>query len=214
VATRFKRKHNPPAATVLSTGHRSVDTQSSKAERRRKTAQQTTMNDAGIRNTRRAFQFMCCVDWLRSLHSRHSLHLHVENTRSQPLASTFFKLPNLVCGRSKSPQTALHVKMCMAQHLLLPDLGVECHERPKGDLQPFTAMLRCGPSERTFAARAKFDDGRTHSVQTNRTCAGAANAHAANARNRIAFLWWCSKFRQTSHSDAIQSPVSKKVRFN
>jgi hypothetical protein len=54
--------------------------------------------------------------------------------------------------------------------------------RPLADLQPFSAMLRCGPSDRTFAARAKFDDGRTHSVRTNRTCAAAANAHAEIAR--------------------------------
>jgi hypothetical protein len=42
-------------------------------------------------------------------HSRRSLHLHIENTGSQPLASAFFKLPNLVCGRSESPQSALCV---------------------------------------------------------------------------------------------------------
>jgi hypothetical protein len=38
--------------------------------------------------------------------------------------------------------------------------------RPIADLQPSSAMLRCGPSVRTFAARAKFEDGRTHSVRT------------------------------------------------
>jgi hypothetical protein len=32
-------------------------------------------------------------------------------------ASAFFKLPNLVCGRSEGPQSALVVEMCMAQHL-------------------------------------------------------------------------------------------------
>jgi hypothetical protein len=72
----------------------------------------------------------------------------------------------------------------MVQHLLLSALGVGCRSRPKADLQPFSAMLRCGPSERTFAARAKFDDGRTHSVRTNRPYASAAFAHAASFRIR------------------------------
>jgi hypothetical protein len=47
-----------------------------------------------------------CCSWA---HSRRSLHLHIENTELQPLASAFFKLPNLVCGRSESPLTALCV---------------------------------------------------------------------------------------------------------
>jgi hypothetical protein len=54
--------------------------------------------------------------------------------------------------------------------------------RPLADLQPFSAMLRCGPSDRTFAARAKFDNGRTHSLRTNRPFAGAAIADAENVR--------------------------------
>jgi hypothetical protein len=54
-----------------------------------------------------------CCSWA---HSRRSLHLHIENTELQPLASAFFKLPNLVCGRSESPLTALSAKMCLPQH--------------------------------------------------------------------------------------------------
>jgi hypothetical protein len=58
-----------------------------------------------------------CCSWA---HSRRSLHLHIENTELQPLASAFFKLPNLVCGRSESPLTAL---------------SVDRHERPRPDLR-------------------------------------------------------------------------------
>ncbi|MFT5271525.1 MAG: hypothetical protein ACI85V_001543 [bacterium] len=45
--------------------------------------------------------------WARS---RRSLHLQIENTGSQPLGSAFFKLPNLVCGRSEGLQSAIYVK--------------------------------------------------------------------------------------------------------
>jgi hypothetical protein len=38
---------------------------------------------------------------------------------SQPRAPAFFKLPNLVCGRSEGLLPALHVEMYMAQHLSL-----------------------------------------------------------------------------------------------
>jgi hypothetical protein len=49
--------------------------------------------------------------------------LHIEKTGLQPQASAFFKLPNLVCRRSEGPQSALHVEMCMAQHLSLRPFG-------------------------------------------------------------------------------------------
>ena len=53
-----------------------------------------------------------------------SFHLDIENTGSQPLASAFFKLPNLVCGRSEGRHPALNVEMCMVQHLSLSGLSV------------------------------------------------------------------------------------------
>ena len=73
--------------------------------------------------------------------------------------------------------------------------------RPIADLQPSSAMLRCGPSVRTFAARAKFEDGRTHSVRTNRPDASAAIAYAA-------FLRICGKLI------AALQPGSWKRPFN
>jgi hypothetical protein len=81
-------------------------------------------------------------------HSRVLLHLHIENTGSQPLASAFFKLPNLVCACSESPQSALHVEICMAQHLLLSALGVEGHSRPFAAIGYHLKMLQRGPSLR------------------------------------------------------------------
>jgi hypothetical protein len=57
--------------------------------------------------------------WARS---RRSLHLHIENTGSQPLASAFFKLPNLVCGRSERPQSPT---LCR----VLGMTGRRCHQR-------------------------------------------------------------------------------------
>jgi hypothetical protein len=78
-------------------------------------------------------------------------------------------------------------------------------------------MLRCGPSERTFAARAKFDDGRTHSVRTNRTCAGAANAHAAfvrscgNVHAAMQPTSWKRPFKATISVDF--KPTFRRVMF-
>jgi len=37
----------------------------------------------------------------------------------EPRAAAFFKLHNLVCGRSEGLLSALYAGMCMAQHLLL-----------------------------------------------------------------------------------------------
>ena len=61
--------------------------------------------------------------------------------------------------------------------------------RPLADLQPFSAMLRCGPSDRTFAARAKFDNGRTHSLRTK--CEFAATARMAAVGQ---LLYDCPRF--------------------
>jgi hypothetical protein len=97
--------------------------------------------------------------------------------------------PSSLRDCSESPVPALNVKMCMVQHLLLSALGVGCRSRPKADLQPFSAMLRCGPSERTFAARAKFDDGRTHSLRTK--CEFAATARMAAVGQ---LLYDCPRF--------------------
>jgi hypothetical protein len=79
-------------------------------------------------------------------HCRRSLHLHIKNTGSQPLASAFFKLPNLVCGRSESPQSALNVEMCMAQHLSLSALS--CRSRPPQD----AAVRPVEPDFRAFCS--------------------------------------------------------------
>jgi hypothetical protein len=38
-------------------------------------------------------------------------------------------------------------------------LGVDRHERPIAAIDPPYTMLRCGPSDRTFAATAKSSDG-------------------------------------------------------
>jgi hypothetical protein len=66
VATRLRRKYEPLATTVFSKGHLFVAIKSIQTQRRRQTAQRTTAYDAGIRNSRRAFQCMCRVAQLRA----------------------------------------------------------------------------------------------------------------------------------------------------
>ena len=48
----------------------------------------------------------------------------------------------------------------------------------KPAVDPLIAMLRCGPSDRPFAATAKSGDWRIHRSRTERPCAGAADATA------------------------------------
>jgi hypothetical protein len=65
-----------------------------------------------------------------------------------------------------------------------PKSGFGKHTKWLPKLRPIAAvhltsvMLRCGPSDRTFAATAKNLDGRTHSLRTNLP-------FAANARRFI-----------------------------
>jgi hypothetical protein len=67
-------------------------------------------------------------------HRRRWLRLYIEKTESQPRASAFFKLPNLVRGRSEGPQSALNVGMCMAQHLSLSAQTEIWYRLQKGQL--------------------------------------------------------------------------------
>ena len=78
-------------------------------------------------------------------------------------------------------------------------------------------MLRCGPSDRTFAARAKFDDGRTHSVRTKRPDAHAAIADAAFPRSggrfyaALRLASWKRPFKATISADS--RPTFRRVMF-
>jgi hypothetical protein len=54
-------------------------------------------------------------------HYRH--HLISTNVRFDPTQKAMLR-------RSEGPQSAFHVEMCMAQHLLLSAFGIYRHERP------------------------------------------------------------------------------------
>jgi hypothetical protein len=56
-------------------------------------------------------------------------------------------LPDLVCGRSEGPQSALRV---------------DRREQPKGDIPRLIGILRLQPALQTFAATAKSGGGRIH----------------------------------------------------
>jgi hypothetical protein len=63
---------------------------------------------------------------------------------------SFVRRADLCANRSESPVSAL---------------AVDRHERPIAAVHPLIAMLRCGPSFRTFAATAKSAEGREFTVR-------------------------------------------------
>jgi hypothetical protein len=56
---------------------------------------------------------------------------------------------DLHADRSERPLPALHVEMCMVQHLLLSALGVDRHERPLADFHQVTFCCGAASTERT-----------------------------------------------------------------
>jgi hypothetical protein len=56
---------------------------------------------------------------------------------------------------SESPVSALHVEMCMVQHLLLSALGVGCRSRPIAEIGSTLECCNAGSQKPTFAASAK-----------------------------------------------------------
>jgi hypothetical protein len=49
---------------------------------------------------------------------------------------------------------------------LTDSLSHNYRERPIAAVRPPSVMPKCGPSDRTFAARAKWGDGQTHTMRT------------------------------------------------
>jgi hypothetical protein len=85
--------------------------------------------------------------WMVAVHYRH--HLTSTNVCFDPTQEAMLR-------RSEGPQSALHVEMCMLQHLLLSALGVGCRSRPFAAFHRYFPMLRCGPSKPPFAQGAAF----------------------------------------------------------
>jgi hypothetical protein len=100
-------------------------------------------------------------------------------------------------------------------HRLLKDFQIEGPAAIRHKARGRRSNNRIDPAVREFAVtlvRENYIDfGPTFAAEK---LAEDPNAHAAIARNWIAFLWWCSKFRQTGRLDAFQSPVRKKVGFS
>jgi hypothetical protein len=74
-------------------------------------------------------------------------------------------------------------------------------------------MLRCGPSGRTFAARAKFDDERTHSVRTNGEFAAAAR-RSASAELSFAPATADILYRTNSTEPVIETQPDARISYH
>ena len=81
--------------------------------------------------------------------------------------------------------------------------GNFCRERPIADIQPTLSMLRCGPSERTFAALANPDVGRKN---TARDEVDAGRPHYGQADQCVSSK--CAQQTETSRSSESLASAS------
>jgi len=66
---------------------------------------------------------------------------------------------------------------------------VEEHGRPLPAIHPLIALLRCGPSDRPFAATAKSRGSRIHRVRTKRTSAARGSMSGLASRSTNGRFW-------------------------
>jgi len=136
--------------------------------------------------------------------ARYRHHLTSTNVRFDPTQEAMLR-------RSEGPLSALHVDMCMVQQSDR-SLPHHRHSRPFAAIGHHLKMLRCGPSERPFAATAKSargeltDCGQTGLLHSQLLLTQHLHAFAVqNLRRR-------NDFHQTGHW-IRQKRVDSKLTF-